>query len=52
VKNAIDIVLNRLGDGVGAVVLGLATRGFGGLPRMARMLVEAVLGTSMKMHLS
>jgi AAA family ATP:ADP antiporter len=32
VKNTIDIVLNRLGDGVGAVVLGLATRGFGGLP--------------------
>ena len=32
VKNAIDIVLNRMGDGVGAVLLGLATRGFGGLP--------------------
>ncbi|HEY7055428.1 MAG TPA: Npt1/Npt2 family nucleotide transporter [Vicinamibacterales bacterium] len=32
VKNAIDIVLNRMGDGVGAVVLGIATHGFGGLP--------------------
>ena len=32
IKNAIDIVLNRMGDGVGAIMLGLATRGFGGLP--------------------
>lgn len=32
VKNAIDIVLNRTGDGTGGVLLGLATRGFAGLP--------------------
>src|SRR4051812_30018249 len=32
VKNAIDIVLNRAGDATGGVLLGLATRGFAGLP--------------------
>ena len=32
VKNAIDIVLNRAGDATGGVFLGLATRGFAGLP--------------------
>jgi ATP/ADP translocase/HEAT repeat protein len=32
IKNAIDIVLNRTGDATGGVLLGLATRGFGGLP--------------------
>lgn len=32
VKNAIDIVLNRTGDATGGVLLGLATRGFAGLP--------------------
>lgn len=32
IKNAIDIVLNRAGDATGGVLLGLATRGFAGLP--------------------
>lgn len=32
VKNAIDIVLNRTGDATGGVLLGLATRGFAGVP--------------------
>jgi ATP:ADP antiporter, AAA family len=32
IKNAIDIVLNRTGDATGGVLLGLATRGFAGLP--------------------
>jgi AAA family ATP:ADP antiporter len=32
VKNAIDIVVNRIADGVGAVFLGLATQGFLMLP--------------------
>ena len=32
VKNAIDIVVNRVADGVGAVLLGLMTRGFVVLP--------------------
>ncbi len=32
IKNAIDIVVNRLADGVGAVLLGLATKGFLFLP--------------------
>ena len=32
VKNAIDIVVNRVADGVGAVLLGLATKGFFALP--------------------
>jgi AAA family ATP:ADP antiporter len=32
VKNAIDIVVNRTGDATGGVLLGLATRGFGGIP--------------------
>jgi AAA family ATP:ADP antiporter len=31
-KNAIDIVINRIGDGVGAVLLGVATGGFLMLP--------------------
>ncbi len=32
VKNAIDIVVNRVADAIGAVLLGLATRGFFMLP--------------------
>jgi AAA family ATP:ADP antiporter len=32
IKNAIDIVVNRVADGVGAVLLGLATHGFLMLP--------------------
>ncbi len=32
IKNAVDIVLNRAGDATGGVLLGLATRGFAGLP--------------------
>ena len=32
VKNAIDIVVNRVADGVGAVLLGLLTKGFFMLP--------------------
>ncbi|HEX5474051.1 MAG TPA: Npt1/Npt2 family nucleotide transporter [Vicinamibacterales bacterium] len=32
VKNAIDIVVNRFGDAAGGILLGLATRGFFGLP--------------------
>jgi ATP:ADP antiporter, AAA family len=32
IKNAIDIVVNRIADGVGAVLLGLATNGFLFLP--------------------
>ena len=35
VKNAIDIVINRIGDGVGAVVLGVATGGFLVLPGLS-----------------
>jgi ATP:ADP antiporter, AAA family len=31
-KNAIDIVVNRVGDGCGALLLGLATQGFAMLP--------------------
>jgi ATP:ADP antiporter, AAA family len=31
-KNAIDIVVNRVGDGCGALLLGLATQGFALLP--------------------
>jgi AAA family ATP:ADP antiporter len=34
IKNAIDIVVNRVADGVGAVFLGIATRGFLMLPGM------------------
>jgi len=34
IKTAIDIVVNRVADGVGAVLLGLATRGFLMLPGM------------------
>ena len=32
IKNAIDIVVNRIGDGIGGVLLGIATGGFLGLP--------------------
>lgn len=32
IKNALDIVVSRIADAVGAVLLGLATRGFLGLP--------------------
>ena len=32
IKNAIDIVVNRIADGIGAVLLGLATNGFLFLP--------------------
>ena len=32
VKNAIDIVISRIADGAGAVLLGLATKGFFALP--------------------
>ena len=35
VKNAIDIVVNRVADAVGAVLLGLATQGFFMLPGLA-----------------
>jgi AAA family ATP:ADP antiporter len=34
IKNAIDIVVNRFADGIGAVLLGIATRGFLMLPGM------------------
>jgi AAA family ATP:ADP antiporter len=34
IKTAIDIVVNRVADGVGAVLLGIATRGFLMLPGM------------------
>jgi AAA family ATP:ADP antiporter len=32
IKNAIDIVVNRIGDGIGGVLLGVATGGFLGVP--------------------